>query len=100
MWRKSKVLLYGDRQFDIFKDIAEDVETRFDTSHYELDCQKEKIKNVIGLMNDELGRKIMTKIVGLRAKACSYLKMTVVRIKKQKAKKVFHIKKTKLNLTF
>ena len=51
-------------------------------------------------MNDELGRKIMTKIVGLRAKACSYLKMTVVKIKKQKAKKVCHIKKIKLNLTF
>ena len=23
---------------DIYKDIAEDVETRFDTSHYELNC--------------------------------------------------------------
>ena len=31
---------------DIYKDIAKDVETRFDTSNYELDhCLKEKIKN-------------------------------------------------------
>ena len=30
---------------DIYKDIAKDVETRFDTSNYELDhCLKEKIK--------------------------------------------------------
>ena len=41
---------------DIYKEIAEDVETRFDTSNYELHyCLKEKIKKVIGLMKDELG---------------------------------------------
>ena len=40
---------------DIYKDIAEDVETRFDTSNYELECnsierslQKDKNKKVIG----------------------------------------------------
>ena len=36
-------------------------------------CLKEKIKKVTGLMKDELGRKIMTKFVGLRAKTYSYL---------------------------
>ena len=48
---------------DIYKDIAEDVETRFDTSNYELDrtLPKAKNKEVIGLMKDELGGKIMTK---------------------------------------
>ena len=40
---------------DIYKDIAEDVETTFDTSNYELDIPllKEKSKEVIGLMKDE-----------------------------------------------
>ena len=38
----------------IYKDIAKDVETRFDTSNYELDklLPKGKIKKVIGLMKD------------------------------------------------
>ena len=42
---------------DISKDIAEDVETRFDTSNYELECnlsdrplRKGKNKKLIGLM--------------------------------------------------
>ena len=59
---------------DIYEGIAEDVETRFDTSIYELDrlLPKGKNKKVIGLMKDELGGKIMTKFVGLRAKTYSY----------------------------
>ena len=66
---------------DIQKDIAEDVETRFDTSNYEFKCNsidrplpKAKNKKVIGLMKDELSLKIMTKFVGLRAKTYSHLK--------------------------
>ena len=60
---------------DIYEDIAEDVETRFDTSNYELKrpLSKGKNKKVIGLMKDELGGKIMTKFVGLRAKTFSSL---------------------------
>ena len=60
---------------DIYKDIAEDVENRFDTSNYELDrsLPKRKNKKVIGLMEHKLGRKIMTKFVGLRVKSYSYL---------------------------
>ena len=60
---------------DIFKDITEDVETRFDTSSYELECisierplLKGKNEKVIGKMKDELGGKIMIKFVRLRAK--------------------------------
>ena len=55
---------------DVYKDIAEDVETRFDTSNWEWDgpLPKGKNKKVVGLMNDELGGKIMTKFVGIRAK--------------------------------
>ena len=60
---------------DIYKDVAEDIETRFDTSNYGLDTPlpKEKKKKVIGLMKDKLAEKIMTKFVGLRAKIYSYL---------------------------
>ena len=59
---------------DIYKDFAEYVETRFDTSIYELDRPflKGKSKKVTGLMKDELGGKIMKKFVGLRAKTYSY----------------------------
>ena len=55
---------------DIYKNIAENFETRFDTSIYELDrpLPKGKNKKVIGLINDELGGKIMLKFVGLSAK--------------------------------
>ena len=58
---------------DIYKDIAEDVETRFDTSNYEVDrpLPKEKNKKVVGLMKDELNRKLMTNKI--RAKTYSYL---------------------------
>ena len=43
----------------IYKDIAEDDETRFDTSNCELDrpLPKGKNKNVIGLMKDKLMEK-------------------------------------------
>ena len=59
---------------DIYKDIAEDVETRFDTSDYELDRPLCKGKNtkVMELMKYELGGKIMIKFVGLGAKTYSY----------------------------
>ena len=55
---------------DTEKDIAEDVETRFETSSYVLDrpLPKRKKKKVIGLIKDELEIKIMTKFVELRAK--------------------------------
>ena len=51
-----------------------DVEIRFDTSNYELDRPLPKGKNleIIGLMKDELGGKLMTKLVGLRTKTYSY----------------------------
>ena len=53
-----------------------DTETRFDFWNYELDrpLPNEKIQKVIGLMKDELGRKIKTKLfVGIRAETFSYL---------------------------
>ena len=63
-----------------FHYIYKDVQTRFDTSNYELDCNstertlpKGKNKKLLGLIKDELSRKIITKFVGLRAKTYSYL---------------------------
>ena len=47
---------------DFYKDIANDVEKRFDTSN-----------KVIGLMKDEVGGKIITEFVTLRPKTYSYL---------------------------
>ena len=65
---------------DFYEDIADDVEKRFDTSNYEYnstECSRplpiRKNQKDIGLMKDELGGKIMTKIVGLRAMNYSYL---------------------------
>ena len=48
-------------------------------------------------MKDKLSGKIMIRFVELRAKTDSYVLITVVKIKKQKAEKVCH-KKKKLNL--
>ena len=60
---------------DFCKDIADDVEKRFDTSNYEVNRRLPtgKNKKVIGLMKDELGGKIMTDLVALRTKTYSYL---------------------------
>ena len=65
---------------EIYKDIAEDFETRFDTSNYKLDRPLPKRKKkVIGLMKDKLGGTIVIKLVGLRTKT--------YKIKKQNAQK-------------
>ena len=54
---------------NIYKDITEDVETRFDSLNYELNwpIQKRKNKEVVGLMEDDLGGEIMTKFVELKS---------------------------------
>ena len=58
------------RTEDLYKDIADDVEKRFDTSNYEVNrpLPTGKNKKVIGLMKDEIGGKIMTEFVALRPK--------------------------------
>ena len=60
---------------DIYRDILEDVETKFDTSNFETECNsidrpllQIRNKRVIGLMKDKLGGKTMTTFSGLRAK--------------------------------
>ena len=61
---------------DIYKDIAEDIEKRFDTSIYEVGRPLPMGKNrkVIDLMKNELGGQIMKKFVELQRKTYSYLK--------------------------
>ena len=60
---------------DIYKDTAGDIGAIFDTSNYELDKQliKGKNKNIIKLVKDELGKKIMIQFLRLRVKTYSYL---------------------------
>ena len=71
----------------IYKDISEDLkaglilEIKNQTDLY----VKKKIKKVIGLIKDELGGKIMTNLVILRARTYLVIvtsQMTVVKIKK------------------
>ena len=49
------------------EDNAEAAESRFDTLNYELDRTLPNGKKVIGLIEDELGGKTMTKVVALGA---------------------------------
>ena len=62
---------------DFYKDIADDVEKRFDTSNYDDECDrplpKGKNKKVIGKFKDELGGGIVTEFVALRPKTYSSL---------------------------
>ena len=64
---------------DFYRDIAKDVEKRFDTSGYLKDDNRPlpigKNKKVIGLMKDEFGGNIMTDFVALRAKMCANRKI-------------------------
>ena len=73
--------------YPIYKDIAEDVETRFDNSNLELDrpLPKGKDKKVTGLMKDEL-----------RVKTYSYQKENNHEDKKANDTKKCAIKKRKL----
>ena len=55
---------------DFYKDIANDVECKFDTSNYEVKRPLPigKNKKVIGLMKDELGGEIIMQFIALRPK--------------------------------
>ena len=87
-----------------YKDIASDVENRFDTSNYEVNTSETsalarrplptgKNKKVIGLMKDELGGKIITEFVTLRPKTYSFLTDNGKEDKKAKGTKKCVIKK-------
>ena len=66
-------LVYDIETKDFYKDIAEGVEARFDTSGY---CDRPlpvgKNKKVIGLIKDELGGEVMKEFISLHPKMYSY----------------------------
>ena len=84
---------------DIYKDIAEDFETKFDTLNSESDklLPKEINKNFIGLVKNELSGKIMRTIVGLVVKSYSCLISDGSEDKKAKGTKNVSLKEN-LNL--
>ena len=80
---------------DFYKDIAENVKERFDTSNfiYDRPLPTGVNKKVIGLMKDELGGDIMTEFVALRPKAYSYITNDFIEMKKAKGTKKCVVKK-------
>ena len=88
-------LIMNIKTKDFYKDIAGDVEERFDTSNYDVDrpLPKGKNKKVIGLMKDELGGGIITEFVALRPKSYSYMTDEFIEMKKAKSTKKCIIKK-------
>ena len=88
-------LSYNIKLEDFYKDIAEDVPARFDTSGYNPDrpLPVGLNKKVIGLMKDELGGEIMTEFVTLGPKMYAY-KTGSVESKKCKGIKKCIVRKT------
>ena len=80
---------------DFYKDIANDVEKRFDTSNYEVDrpLSTGKNKKLIRLMKDELGGRVIMEFVALRPKTYSYLTDDCKEDKKAKGTKKRVIKR-------
>ena len=70
----SNSLIYSIKTVDFYKDIADDIEARFDTSGYIPDrpLPVGKNKKVAGFMKNELGGEIMKEFVSLRPKMYSY----------------------------
>ena len=81
---------------DFYEDIANDVKEWSDSYNYDNNrvLPKGKNRKVIGLFKDELGGKIMTEIVVLRAKTYAYLIDDDTEHKKTKGKKMCSKKNT------
>ncbi|XP_057302772.1 uncharacterized protein LOC130636939 [Hydractinia symbiolongicarpus] len=81
--------VYHIRTEDFYRDIADDVEARFDTSA----CSKDdgrplpigKNKKVVSLMKDELSGKIMTEFITLRAKLYAFCCCMLTRVSRKRA---------------
>ena len=80
---------------NFYKDIAENVKERFDTSNYLYDrpLPTGVNKKVIGLTKNELGGDIITEFVALRPKAYSYITNDFMEMKKAKGTKKCVVKK-------
>ena len=91
-------LIYNIKTKDFYAYIADDVEEMFDTSGYDKKDPRPlpigKNKEVIGLMKDELGGKIMTEFIALRPNLYSYKKLDGEEDKKCKGIKKCIVKKT------
>ena len=74
-YRDTDSFLMNIKTEGFYKDIANDVEKKTDTSNYECDrpVPTGTNKKVIGLMKDELGGSVITEFVALRPKTYSYL---------------------------
>ena len=87
--------IYDIKTEEFYKDIADDVEERFDTSGYvdNRPLPTGKNKKAIGLMKDELGGEIMKEFISLRPKMYRY-RVGNVEPKKCKGIKKCVVKKT------
>ena len=91
----TDIFIMNIKTENFYKDVANDVEKRFDTSNYECDrpLPTGKNKKVIGLMKDELGGRIIREFVALRSKTYSYLTDDFKEDKKAKRTKKCVIKR-------
>ena len=91
-------MVYDIMTDDFYNDIASDVKPRFDKSVYNHSCPLLMgiDKKAIGLMKDELGRRVMTEFVALRLKLYAYKTLDgsgdkkCKGVKKCKVKKMLH----------
>ena len=82
---------------DFYKDIADDVKERFNTSNYDKNDNRLLSlainKKVIGIFKDELGGKIMTEFCALSSKTYAYLMEDGIEHKKPKGTKKCIVKR-------
>ena len=91
-------LMFQIKTKDFYKDIAGDVQDKFDTSDYppnhKSGIQTGVNKKVIGMFKDEVAGKQITHFVGLRPKLYSYKVEDEIELKKCKGIKKNVVKKT------
>lgn len=92
--------IYTINTDDFYKDIAIDIDSRFDTSDYDVNNQfniPQKNKKVLGMMKDENSGIIMREFIGLRSKMYSYITENMKEVKKAKGIKINAVNKLSLS---